>query len=330
MLGLGDGPVRLLRAVRGIDLVEMAGVEQCCGFGGTFAVKNAEVSSPMLAEKSNAVLNTGAEACTACDNSCLMHIPADRLRSLTGVQILRINTLYQQFADRLAHLPEGDLWLNLPEYMLHRWGGRPVAKYTNAAHTSMVAYGRMAWCEPIFVFAGLSLSCAAPIVPPGTVIGPSAVRSPDFPPLPTFSSSPPACHDTASTIAGIAAHGDDWAYISSGTWSLVGTILDRPLSSPAAAEGNFPSLAGAGGRFCFHRNVNGLWLLRQCMESWARRAAVLRGAPESSTLGNFAVQLATLEDRRSDATGADAERVAAWAGLLTARTHPELSNLSGA
>ncbi len=73
-LHVGDGPMKLLRAVRGIDLVEIEDLEQCCGFGGTFAVKNAEVSSAMLAEKVRGVLNTRAEACTACDNSCLMHI----------------------------------------------------------------------------------------------------------------------------------------------------------------------------------------------------------------------------------------------------------------
>ncbi len=85
-LHLGDGPMRLLRAVKGIDLVELAGLEQCCGFGGTFAVKNAEVSSAMLAEKTTAVLNTRAEACTACDNSCLMHIGGGLHRQRTGVR----------------------------------------------------------------------------------------------------------------------------------------------------------------------------------------------------------------------------------------------------
>lgn len=89
-LGLGDGPQRLLRAVRGIDLVEIAGLEQCCGFGGTFAVKNAEVSSAMLAEKTNAILNTQAEACTACDNSCLMHIQGALHRQRTGVQTVHL------------------------------------------------------------------------------------------------------------------------------------------------------------------------------------------------------------------------------------------------
>jgi L-lactate dehydrogenase complex protein LldE len=89
-LELGDGPLRLLKAVKGIDLVELEGLEQCCGFGGTFAVKNADVSGAMLAEKTKAVLNTRAEACTACDNSCLMHIQGALHRQKTGVRTVHL------------------------------------------------------------------------------------------------------------------------------------------------------------------------------------------------------------------------------------------------
>jgi len=73
-LRLGDRPLRLLRAVRGIELVELPRAEECCGFGGTFAVKNAEVSSAMLADKLDSIVSTGASVCAAGDNSCLMHI----------------------------------------------------------------------------------------------------------------------------------------------------------------------------------------------------------------------------------------------------------------
>ncbi len=89
-LGLGDGPVKLLRGVRGIDLVELQGIEQCCGFGGTFAVKNADVSGAMLADKITEVLATRAEACTACDNSCLMHIQGALHRQNTGVRTVHL------------------------------------------------------------------------------------------------------------------------------------------------------------------------------------------------------------------------------------------------
>ena len=89
-LGLGDGPESLLRAVKGIDLVELPDVERCCGFGGTFAVKNADVSSAMLAEKVTCVLGTGSEMVTACDNSCLMHIDGALHRQRTGVHTLHL------------------------------------------------------------------------------------------------------------------------------------------------------------------------------------------------------------------------------------------------
>jgi L-lactate dehydrogenase complex protein LldE len=89
-LALGDGPMRLLRNVRGIELVPLPELEQCCGFGGTFAIKNPDVSGAMLAEKTAAILSTKAEVCTACDNSCLMHIQGALHRQKTGVKTLHL------------------------------------------------------------------------------------------------------------------------------------------------------------------------------------------------------------------------------------------------
>lgn len=86
MLGLGDRPLRLLRAVEGIDLVELPEAEECCGFGGTFAIKNAETSTAMLTDKIRAVLDTRAEVCAAADNSCLLHIGGGLSRQRAGVR----------------------------------------------------------------------------------------------------------------------------------------------------------------------------------------------------------------------------------------------------
>ncbi|WP_245632152.1 rhamnulokinase [Edaphobacter aggregans] len=363
----------------------------------------------------------------------LLHeqIAPERLRELTGVQLLRINTLYQLYADSLHHSFERLPWLNLPEYMLSRWGGARVAEYTNATHTQMVELDTRRWCGEIFEVAMLDAACAPEIVPPGTEVG--RLRGP-LAELPAFRDTvliAPACHDTASAIAGIPAVGDDWAYISSGTWSLVGTVLERPRNDAPAAAENFTNLGAVGGRVCFHKNVNGMWLIRQCMDQWAsagqewtipelvaaaegvprpqgllevddpdlllagkmlqrinaqlrrrglapmdegpenapafaslifhslaaRYAEVLgrvafrsgktlkrlfvvggasqndllnrltgeatglevfRGSPESSTIGNFAVQLAVLGGHRDPVTGADAGTVARWAGVLSA------------
>ena len=85
MLKVGDAPLELLRNVRGIDLVELTEAEECCGFGGTFAVKNADTSAAMLSDKLRHVLDTEAEVCTAGDNSCLMHIGGGLNRMRAGV-----------------------------------------------------------------------------------------------------------------------------------------------------------------------------------------------------------------------------------------------------
>jgi L-lactate dehydrogenase complex protein LldE len=90
MLRVGDKPLRLLRRVRGIDLVELPEADQCCGFGGTFAIKNADTSTAMLADKMRNVLTTRAEVCTAGDSSCLMHIGGGLSRLQAGVRTLHL------------------------------------------------------------------------------------------------------------------------------------------------------------------------------------------------------------------------------------------------
>jgi L-lactate dehydrogenase complex protein LldE len=90
ILRVGDKPERLLRQVRGLTLVELPAAEQCCGFGGTFAVKNADTSTAMLADKMRHVLDTGADVCTAGDSSCLMHIGGGLSRLRTGVRTVHL------------------------------------------------------------------------------------------------------------------------------------------------------------------------------------------------------------------------------------------------
>jgi L-lactate dehydrogenase complex protein LldE len=90
LLRVGDRPARLLRHVRGLELVELPDAEVCCGFGGTFALKNADVSTAMLADKMRGVLSTKAEVCTAGDSSCLMHIGGGLSRLRTGVRTVHL------------------------------------------------------------------------------------------------------------------------------------------------------------------------------------------------------------------------------------------------
>jgi rhamnulokinase len=199
-------------------------------------------------------------------------ISADRMRALTGIQVLRLNTAYQMFADSANQ--RGLAWLNLPEYVLYRMGARAVSERTNASHTQLLGLDG-AWCAEILGAIELPHAAMPELIDPGTDIGQLSGPLAELPAFAHTRLIAPACHDTASAIAAIPDGGDDWAYISSGTWSLVGTLLDAPNNSQTARSENFTNLVGANGKICLHKNVNGMWLLRQCLESWAAEGFAL-------------------------------------------------------
>jgi rhamnulokinase len=200
-------------------------------------------------------------------------LAAKQLYALTGVQIQPINTLYQLYADRQAGVPDSAPWVNLPEYILHWLGAPRIAEYTNATHTGLVDPETRRWSQQIFTTAGLDPAAAPELVPPGSALGP--LRS-DLGQLPAYSRTQliaPACHDTASAIAGIPERAGPWAYISSGTWSLVGVPLAKTMRTPEAFVLGFTNLGAADGGVLFHRGIAGMWLLRQCMNTWDQERA---------------------------------------------------------
>ncbi len=127
----------------------------------------------------------------------------------------------------------------------------------------------MRGASEIFDAANFDMNAAPPVVCPGTAVGKLQGPLASLPALRNTKLIAPACHDTASAVAGIPAQGNDWAFISSGTWSLVGCVLDSPCLSKQARQSNFSNEGGIGGRINFLKNVNGMWLLQQCIQHWA-------------------------------------------------------------
>ncbi len=211
----------------------------------------------------------------AAEAHALQKISAERLYQLTGIQSLSFNTLYQLCADNASGISRSAPWINLPEYILYRLGGRRVSEYTNATHTGLIDLETQKWSPEIFSALGLNLAAAPELVSPGKDIG---KLSGPLAALLAFRNTrliAPACHDTASAIAGVPASDGTWAYISSGTWSLVGAILPRACTQAGTRERGFTNLGAAGGGVCFHVNVNGMWLLSQCMKRWREQGASL-------------------------------------------------------
>jgi rhamnulokinase len=196
-------------------------------------------------------------------------IPPNELFARTGAQPLRINTMYQLLADSAAGIDPNAPWVMLPEYVLYWLGGRRVAEHTNASHTGLIDLKTSDWDAKLFELLGLSLDAAPPIVRAGTVLG--ALKGPlaSLEAVRHTQLIAPACHDTASAIAGVPTSLESTLYICSGTWSLVGTLITEPVASSAAFKARYTNLGAAGGNLCFHSLVNGMWLMKQCIDAWS-------------------------------------------------------------
>ena len=201
-------------------------------------------------------------------------IAARELYERTGVLPHRINTIYQLLADQAAGIDAHAPWVMLPEYILYWLGGRRVGEHTNASHSGLVNLKTGDWDRELFEELGLALDAAPPIVPSGTVLGRLKGPLASLPALSNTDLIAPACHDTASAIAGIPSSLDSTLYICSGTWSLVGTVLSASETSAEAFQARYTNLGAAGGGVCFHSLVNGMWLLKQCMEAWSSEGRV--------------------------------------------------------
>ncbi len=195
-------------------------------------------------------------------------VSPEEIFTVTGAQPLRLNTVYQLLADNLAGIEPRLPWMLLPEYVLFHLGGRRVAEYTNATHTGLVDLQTGTWAQPVFERLGLCIEAAPPIVRSGTVVG---KLKGELAKLQAFRDTlliAPACHDTASAIAAVTADLAHTAYLVCGTWSLVGTVVEKPIVSVAAARAGFTNQGEAAGGYCFHTNINGMWLLKQCTDEW--------------------------------------------------------------
>jgi rhamnulokinase len=156
-----------------------------------------------------------------------------------------------------------------PEYILHWLGALRVAEFTNATHTGLVDIHTGNWHSDLFAQLGIPIAAAPPIVPAGTILGP--LQGP-LATLAAFKNTQliaPACHDTASAIAGIPSSLSSTAYICSGTWSLVGTLTTVPVTTQVAFDAGYTNLGAATGELCFHSLINSMWVLKQCMDGWA-------------------------------------------------------------
>ena len=191
----------------------------------------------------------------------------------TGIQFLPFNTIFQLMAHAEAGLPAAaERLLMIPDLCHNALCGSSTGETTNASTTGLLNIRTGEWAAEIFESLNLPLSLMPPLRRPGTVLGCLRDDLRNELHLPDVAVVQPATHDTASAVAGTPLH-PRWAFISSGTWSLVGVERTEPLVGAPVLAANFTNERGANGTFRFLKNVAGLWILESCRREW--RAAGL-------------------------------------------------------
>jgi rhamnulokinase len=192
----------------------------------------------------------------------------------TGIQFMRQNTLYQLLSMALARSPlleAAETFLMIPDLFNYWLSGRTVCEFTDATTTQCYDPRAGGWATPMLERLGIPSHFFAEVVSPATVLGPlipSVAEEIGLGDVPVVA---PACHDTASAVAAVPAGEEDWAYISSGTWSLVGVEVREPIITPESLANNLTNEGGVAGTFRFLKNVAGLWLVQECRRAWAQQ-----------------------------------------------------------
>ena len=190
-----------------------------------------------------------------------------------GIQFLSINTLYQLLA-MVEHqdpaLDAAETFLMIPD-LFHYWlTGRKACEFTDATSTQFYRAATGGWSTGLLARLGIPTHLFPEVVMPGTNLGPLLPGVAEETGLGALPVIAPAAHDTASAIVAVPAESEHFAWLSSGTWSLLGGISAEPIVTPEALEANFSSYGGPGGRYLPWKNIMGLWLVQECRRAWAR------------------------------------------------------------
>ncbi|HEY5705527.1 MAG TPA: rhamnulokinase family protein [Terrimicrobiaceae bacterium] len=192
----------------------------------------------------------------------------------TGIQFLPINTIYQLASDvekSAALLEAADCFLTIGDYFNYLFSGVACVDESLASTTQLYNPRTRSWSQRLIECCGMPRRIFPKVVPPGSILGPLLPEVATDTGLSDVQVIATCSHDTGEAVAAAPGQGDDWAYLSSGTWSLIGIELAQPLISEEIRAHNFTNEAGYGGTIRFLKNIVGLWILQESRRAWARQ-----------------------------------------------------------
>jgi rhamnulokinase len=257
-------------------------------------------------------------------------VPREDIFAATGLQFMEINSLYQLVALARAEssvLAAADRFLMIPDLFHWLLSGVASNERTNASTSQCFDPQTGDWAFPLLDRLGLPRRIFGPLADPGTLLGPLRPEVAADTGLGAVRVVLPGSHDTASAVAAVPADEPpsprpDWAYVSLGTWALVGAELDRPLVTSECLDRNFTNEGGIGGTTRLLKNVCGLWLVQQCRATW-QRAGQSWSWEQLTALAAEAPPLVTLIDPNHPSLVAPGDMPAALRALARASGEPE-------
>ncbi len=199
-------------------------------------------------------------------------VPRDEIYDRTGIQFMQLNSLYQLFAmaqNKSSALTKAERLLNMPDLFNFFLTGHKANEFTISSTTQCYNPTKKNWDFDTLTRLGIPTKIFGEIVKPGTLLGkllPSVAQEIGY----STSVIASAGHDTACAIAAVPASTDDYIYLSSGTWSLLGVLLDKPLINEESMAAEMTNEGGVDGKIRFLKNIIGLWLVQECRRQWAR------------------------------------------------------------
>jgi len=198
-------------------------------------------------------------------------MPREQIFELTGIQFMPINSIYQLLSlvvNQAPMLDAADTFLTIPDLFNYWLTGEKGCEFSNATTTQCFDPRQRTWSEPLLSAMGIPRRIFPPMMTPGTIIAPvmqTVAEETGASDVPVIA---PACHDTGSAVAAVPAAGQNFAWLSSGTWSVMGSESPEPIINSSSLKFNFTNEGGVNGTFRFSKNIAGLWLMQECRRTW--------------------------------------------------------------
>ena len=201
-------------------------------------------------------------------------MPREQIFELTGIQFMPINSLYQLLSmvvNQAPVLEAAETFLMTPDLFNYWLTGEKVCEFSIATTSQCYDPRQCAWSDPLLAGMSIPTRIFPQIIPPGTVVGPLLQIVAEETGASAVPVIAPACHDTGSAVAAVPAQRENFAWLSSGTWSVMGTELPEPVINSSSLKFNFTNEGGVNSTFRFSKNIAGLWLVQECRRTWAAR-----------------------------------------------------------